>query len=56
MEIQIFELEHKLNDDVLKIVSRFIGYNVHPTAKISKNRIAHERLFNPSLSSKGALA
>ena len=55
MEVQIFELENKLNDDVLKLVSRFMGYKVHPTAEILKNRIAYERLFNPSLSSERAL-
>ena len=56
MEVQIFELENKLNDDVLKLVSRFIGYKVHPTAEILKDRIAYERLFNPSLSSERAVA
>ena len=56
MEVQIFELENKLNDDVLKLVTRFMGYKVHPTAEILKDRIAYEKLFNPSLSSKEVLA
>jgi hypothetical protein len=55
MEVQIFGLENKLNDDVLKLVSRFMGYKVHPTAEILKDRIAYVRLFNPSLSSEMAL-
>ena len=56
MEVQIFELKHKLNDDVLKLVSRFMGYKVHPTAEILKDSIFYEQLFNPSLSSERAVA
>jgi hypothetical protein len=36
MEVQILELKNKLPDDVLKIVSRFMGYMVHPSAEILK--------------------
>ena len=54
MEVQILELQNKLPDEIWKIVSNFIGYTVHPTAEILKQRIAYERRFNPSLSSKGA--
>ena len=54
MEVQILELQNKLPDEIWKIVSKFIGYTVHPTAEILKQRIAYERRFNPSLSSKGA--
>ena len=55
MEFEILGLQNKLPDDVLNIVSQFMGYKVHPAAEMLKDRIAYERLFNPSLSSKGSL-
>ena len=36
MEFQILELNNKLPDGVLKIVSQFMGYMVHPSAEILK--------------------